>query len=59
MKEILKYAAASRMVNVRNYILKKSLENKIVEDKVIKVAAIEVTEFMTKLNSSISKNNEK
>ena len=55
MKEILKYAAVNRIANTRNFFVKKSLEGKIVEDKVIKVVAIEVTELVTKLISNKKK----
>ncbi len=49
MKEILKYAEANRIINNKNIIINKSLENKINEDRVIKIITKEVSSFISRL----------
>ena len=49
MKEIIKYAETNRITNNKNLIVNKSLENKIQEDRVIKIITKEVTSFISRL----------
>jgi hypothetical protein len=49
MREILKYAAANRITNTKNLIIKKSLENKLHEDKTIKIITKEVASYISRL----------
>ena len=49
MKEILKYAEANNITNTNNIIINKSLENKIQEDRVIKVITKEIASFISRL----------
>ena len=50
MKEIIKYAVANKITNNKNLIIKKSLENKIQEDRVIKIITKEVASFISRLS---------
>jgi hypothetical protein len=49
MKEILKYAETDKIINNKNIIINKSLENKINEDRVIKIITKEVSSFISRL----------
>lgn len=49
MKEIIRYAAENRITNNKNLIVEKSLENKLQEDKVIKIITKEVASFILRL----------
>lgn len=49
MKEILKYAETNKIINKKNLIVNKSLENKIQEDRVIKIITKEVASFISRL----------
>lgn len=55
MNEIIKYAAANRITNNKNLIIKKSLESKVQEDRVIKIFTKEVTTFIVRLFKNDSK----
>ena len=56
MKEIIKYAAANRIVDGKNTILNRSLETEIKEDKVIKIITKEVTDYTVRLYKCKNKN---
>lgn len=55
MKEIIKYADASRITNGKNIIINKSLQTGIKEDKVIKIISKEVTDYTVRLYKSKKK----
>ena len=56
MKEILKIASEYKIGNLKNYIVRNSLEKEIEEDKVIKILTKEVTKLIINL---LSKKNNK
>lgn len=49
MKDIIKYAEANKISSNKNIIIKKSLENRIQEDRVIKIITNEVGSFISRL----------
>jgi hypothetical protein len=48
MKEVLKYAAANRLLN-KNIFLKKAFENKYDSDRTMKIISKEVTDLIVNL----------
>ena len=52
MKDILKYAEANKITSNKNTIIKKSLENRTQEDRVIKIITKEVGSFISRLFSA-------